>query len=91
MEGAGKLVILAVLGVASYALWSVRRAKAQRVLAEIDEGRRCISCHGNELVVSGDVATCARCGHAFSLAAMRGVKISERDVAAITKPPREDL
>jgi hypothetical protein len=81
-------LLLGVLG--SYVLWSRRQSKAHSRLAEIDSGRRCIACDGTDIEAYRGVARCRRCGHAVSLAALRAAVVSEKEVADVTQPEKND-
>lgn len=81
-----KFLVLLVGSAITYSVWFVRRGRARARLRELDEGKRCVSCHGTQLLVSDDVAACQQCGHRASLAALRGASLTDADIAAATRP-----
>ena len=75
--------------VASFVLWQKRQAEARRVLREVDEGRRCIACSRANVERSGNVVRCLSCGYQASLVALQNAKVSEKEIAEITRPPSD--
>lgn len=86
-----KLLGLLVGSAITYSVWFVRRGRARSRLRELDDGKRCVFCHGTQLLVTGDVAACQQCGHRASLAALRGASLTAADIAAATRPDNTPL
>lgn len=84
-KGSALLVSL-IATVISYAVWTLRKAKARGRLQEIDEGRRCIACDGTDLQRNEGVARCLRCGHVVSLASLRAAVVRPDEIANVTRP-----
>jgi hypothetical protein len=78
------LALFVLIG--AYVAWWLRQRRARQRLREIDEGRRCVACDGTQLAADGSFARCLRCGHVASLSALRAAKVSESEIADVTKP-----
>jgi hypothetical protein len=89
MSGLAKLIGGAIGAAIVWIYWQVRQRKAAARLAELDEGRRCVSCDGTDLAREGDVARCLRCGQTVSLASLRAAVVNASEIAAVTKPPED--
>jgi hypothetical protein len=87
MKVSGLLAL--VVALMSYIVWQKKQAEARVRLRELDEGRRCIACDGTQMETSGGAARCLRCGHQVSLEALQAAKISESEIAAVTRPPED--
>lgn len=81
-----KLLAILIGSAITYSVWFVRRRGARTRLRELDEGKRCVSCHGTQLAVTEDVAACLQCGHRASLAALRRAALTDADIAKATRP-----
>jgi hypothetical protein len=55
-------------------------------LDAIDRGERCVSCNGTNLTVTGGNARCNQCGYVTNLAFYQGTKLTDDDIAQITRP-----
>ena len=89
MSGLAKVIGGAIGAAIVWIYWQLRQKKAVARLAELDEGKRCVSCDGTDLMHVGDFARCRRCGHAVSLASLRAAVVSTSEIAAVTKPPED--
>lgn len=82
------LVMAAIGGV----VLRMRVAGAKKRLAEIDSGRRCLSCDGNEVLPAGDGRVrCAGCGYTTSIASLQKHAVSQEEIAKLNEPPSNYL
>jgi hypothetical protein len=81
-----KVSIVGIAAVILSIIWAVKRANARKLLAEYDAGTRCIGCEGTNVQVANGVVQCMQCGHAQPLATLRAVKLSESEIAAMSRP-----
>ncbi len=81
-----KLATFLVVTVAGSAIWWFKRREARLRLDEIDAGLRCIGCDGRDMERREDHVRCANCGHVSALATLRAAKVSEAEIALLTKP-----
>jgi hypothetical protein len=81
-----KLTIAAITAITFSLVWAAKRASARRRLAEYDAGKRCIGCEGTEMRVANGQAQCQTCGHTASLADLQRVKLTEAEIATMTRP-----
>jgi len=77
----GYLVMFAVSSLIGLLLWQVRKARARQRLAELDDGRRCLSCSGHDVVRGETSSRCNDCGYVTEFARLAKTKVSDADVA----------
>ncbi len=82
IKGVFALIVAAV----AYVAWQVKQQNAKKRLAEIDHGERCVACHGTSVTVTDGKARCNQCGYVSNLAFFQAAKVSDDDIAAVTKP-----
>lgn len=79
------LIFVAVV-LALLIVWWRKQVTGKRRLAEIDEGRRCISCDSTDTEVRAGWVRCNRCLHTADLSTLRSAQVTAAELANLTQP-----
>ncbi len=81
----GRLIIFAVGALIGFVWWQIRKVQARKRLAELDEGRRCLSCNSHDVVRGETSSKCNECGFVTEFARLAKTKVSDQDVSDWTR------
>ena len=80
-----RLIVFALAALIGLLMWQVRKARAKKRLADLDEGRRCLSCNSYDVVRGDTSSRCNDCGFVTEFARLAKTKVSDADVSDWTR------
>ena len=72
--------------VSFFVAWFVKQQVAKKRLRDLDEGKRCMACNKNDMAFHEGYVVCRTCGHRVELAALQASKVSDAEMANMTRP-----